>query len=366
MANYKKVTSKDVAKLAGVSQSTVSMVLNNSETASFSQDTVERVFGAAKELGYSINRKRSRVSLPGRSNLLLVVCPSVINQYYVGLINTLAFYAQSKGLTPLFFDTFRDPGYEARVAEIIQTTPVGGLIYLGSPTLPDVVYQMSQEVPCILVDEKQEQLRSDRLELDGIRLGGLMGKHLLSLGHRKVAYITPPMGNPNSPRHRRMEGLRRAFVQAGLEPESVRCFSIQDEPPGSHMGNEEYAAGLRLARQAAQDPDITAMMGSNDMVAYGIMDALLDLGYEIPRDYSVCGCDNIMFSYMRRISLTTVEHFANEKAKEAVDLLLRRMEAGTMGQGSIRIHRVEYTPQLIVRSSTGPSPKLTPAQEAQE
>lgn len=363
MANYKKVTSKDVAKMAGVSQSTVSMILNNSEAASFSQDTVERVFGAAKELGYSINRRRSRVRLPGRSNLVLVVCPSVVNQYYVGLMNTLAFYAQSKGLVPLFFDTFRDPGYEARVAEVLKATPAAGLIYLGTPTLPDIIYQLSQEVPCVLVDEKQEQQRTDRLELDGIRLGTLMGKHLLSLGHRKVAYIAPPMGEPGSPRSRRLEGLRQAFVQEGLGPDSVRSFSIQDEPPGSHMGNEEYAAGLRLAKTASEDSEITAMMGSNDMVAYGIMDALIDLGYQIPQDYSVCGCDNIMFSYMRRISLTTVEHFANEKAKEAVDLLLQRMEAGTPGQSPVRIHRVEYTPQLIVRSSTGPSPRGEVPQE---
>ncbi len=355
MGNYKKVTSKDVARLAGVSQSTVSMVLNNSETASFSEGTVQRVFTAAKELGYSVGRKRSKIRTPDGFGILLIVCPSVTNPYYASIVHTIAFYAQAQGLLPMFFDTFRDPRNESRVAEAVKNLSVSGLICLGAPAMPDAVYHLAQQVPMVIIDDKQDNPCADLIELDGVKVGTVMGRHLLSLGHRTAAYLSPSLKDPRAPQNRRLEGLRAAWAEAGLPPDQVVAFDAEDDLLPGRTGSDEYMAGFRLSRRAAEHPGITAMAGFNDMVAYGILDSLLDLGYHIPQDYSICGCDNILFSNMRGVGLTTVEHFAAEKARDAVDILVRRMGMGAEGETPPRTHRVEYEPQLIVRSSTGAS-----------
>ena len=74
--------------------------------------------------------------------------------------------------------------------------------------------------------------------------------------------------------------------------------------------------------------DVTAMVGMNDMVAIGVMDALVEKKYRIPYDYSVCGCDNTMISQYRTISMTSVEHFDANRGREAVDVLIRKIEEG--------------------------------------
>ena len=100
---------------------------------------------------------------------------------------------------------------------------------------------------------------------------------------------------------------------------------------------------------------ITAFIGNNDMVAYGIMDAILKKGYLIPKDYSVCGFDNVFASSLRPISLTSVENYMESKGKKAFEMLYEKLdscEAPSGNKNSYFVH-IEYKPQLVGRSSTG-------------
>jgi LacI family transcriptional regulator len=92
----------------------------------------------------------------------------------------------------------------------------------------------------------------------------------------------------------------------------------------------------------------------NDMAAVGIMDAILELGKRVPQDYSVCGCDNVTTSRYKRISLTTVEHYSQQRGREAVDILVKKIEGESVyGDDSpVSVTRVEYAPKLIARGST--------------
>ena len=103
----------------------------------------------------------------------------------------------------------------------------------------------------------------------------------------------------------------------------------------------------------SQGSKVTAFVGQNDMTAYGVMAALKEEGFRIPKDYSVAGFDDSAFSSMPQLSLTSVDHAAGQKGKDAVTLIYNRNhQAGK----HYPITRMEYEPRLVIRKSTGPAP----------
>ncbi|MDR3220597.1 MAG: substrate-binding domain-containing protein, partial [Candidatus Accumulibacter sp.] len=113
----------------------------------------------------------------------------------------------------------------------------------------------------------------------------------------------------------------------------------------------EYSVGYELARKCFANTKITAFIAINDMVAYGVIDAVRDAGLKVPEDYSVCGFDNILPSRFTGVSLTTVEHYMWDKGHNAFDILYAKMSGVASNRN---ITRVEFKHQLIVRSSTAP------------
>ena len=129
--------------------------------------------------------------------------------------------------------------------------------------------------------------------------------------------------------------------------------------PVETCGNlEGYETGYLLGSYLLDhNEQVTAFAAINDMVAYGIMDAVYAHGKKIPQDYSLCGCDNLPDSEYQKISLTSVELFTEAKGQEAVTLLAQKIEAQSRNtsswEGPVRITRIEYAPKLIVRKSSG-------------
>lgn len=116
----------------------------------------------------------------------------------------------------------------------------------------------------------------------------------------------------------------------------------------------EYDVGYQLAQSCIQEnPSITALVAINDMVAYGVLDGLSDLGIQIPQDVSVCAFDNIFPSKFRGIQLTTVEHSIQERGRSALHLLTSQL-ANIAPSGAI--NRVEYACKLIARDTTATAP----------
>lgn len=131
----------------------------------------------------------------------------------------------------------------------------------------------------------------------------------------------------------------------------VRTCTITPEQERGDL-NIEHRTGYTLARRCMAERDITAFVAVNDMVAYGVLDAILESGARVPEDYSLCGFDNIYPSHFSRVGLTTVEHHIAEKGRSALEMLHNRITSGP----GCSITRVEVMPELVVRSSTGPAP----------
>ncbi len=330
MASKKKATSMDVAREAGVSQATVSMVLNKKYNVTFSKDTIRQVTEAAEKLGYQLPRQRVRKS--GKSRKLLVVfCPTLTNPYYVMLLQGIEAVAKDYGYGVFVCNTQRDLKIEEN--------------YL----------RMMREV--VVISNREDEFEIDAVAINNRKPGILMARHLLELGHRDVAFIAPPLTARQHQRQKRVEGFLMEFEKAGLS-DRVIVKAYADEADTVIPGIEsEYRMGYDLTMELIKQGDpITAIAALNDMMAFGAMDALIEKKYRIPGDMSVVGCDNTLFSRFHTIGLTTVEHFVPQKGRDACDIILKKIESHKTyrnGDEPTSIFHIEYEPKLIVRGSSG-------------
>ena len=154
----------------------------------------------------------------------------------------------------------------------------------------------------------------------------MLAEYLLELGHRKVGFISTPLTERQSARRARIKGFCDTFAAAGCS-DGVYVRSLPKEMDIMFQEIDmEYRTGYELTLELIQQvPQITAIAGTNDMVALGIRDALLKEKYRIPEDISVIGCDNLLFSGLRGIDLTTVEHYVSKKGEDACEILIQEM-----------------------------------------
>lgn len=128
---------------------------------------------------------------------------------------------------------------------------------------------------------------------------------------------------------------------------------IDKDVPGI---DSEYRIGYDLAKDLLKEhPDLTAIAGLNDMIAFGIMDALHDMKYKVPGDMSVMGCDNTLFAKVKKVSLTTIEHFVIYKGMDACDIIMKKMKSRAKkftDMEPISIYHVEYEPKIVARGTT--------------
>lgn len=353
----KKVTSSDVAKAAGVSQATVSMVLNRKYNVSFSKETIQKVEQAAEKMGYEIPKRKKRKE-SRKEKLIVVFCPNLTNPYYVMLLQGIETRAKEQGFGLFICNTQRELKMEERYLKMMWELKPLGIIYTCNPSrcFMELVEELAEHIPIVVVNNQNERLNVDAVELDNSKLGRLMARHLLELGHRKVAYIAPPLTTRQKQRSKRVEGFLKEFESRGLKQNVI--IKAADEKIDMSVPNidSEYKIGYDLTKELLREQnDVTAIVGLNDMIAFGIMDALQSEKYKVPGDISVMGCDNTLFARMHKVSLTTIEHFVVFKGRDACDIIMKKIASQNSKVSEfqpISTYHVEYEPKLIVRGTT--------------
>lgn len=343
----KRATSKDVAKLAGVSQTTVSFVMNNTPGISLSDETRRRVLEAAKQLQYVPNSFAKGLKT-SQSKLLGVFLPSMDNPFYPMLMQYIEKYTVKLSYNVMLCCTYRSKEREQAYLDLCMEKQVDGIIYLFTPNWLKRVTQMSRHIPVLLISEKSDDIPLNTISLNGFRCGQLLAEHLISLGHRQIAYAMSSATSVSLTRRMRLEGIKAALSSAGL-PESALHIIKAPASPNIDEANEGYM----MMEQILSDRRITAVIGVNDLVAFGLLSRALNTpGIRIPHDISICGFDNIYLSGMLHPSLTTVDYCTESLCKLAVDMILN-------DKGDTDILKLAGEPQLIKRESTGPSPQHT-------
>jgi len=352
----KKATSQDVAMLAGVSQATVSLILNNSDKVSFSSETRERVLAAAQQLNYQLTPRRSKRK-KANSRTILVLTPTLTNQYYSELIQSVEDYANTLEYRVIVCNTFRKPDLEKYYLDTFVGNYVDGVLYTFLPSFPRLIEQLSAGTPTVIIGEKQSELAICSIELSNISAGAMIAEHLYQLGHRKFSFISTSFNQLSLAREQRLNGIRRQLeshgIRDGLE---VRVADALEENDSQDSGLPyEYVVGRQLTSELIHSRCAsTALIGVNDMTALGILNELAAQGVRAPQDVSVCGFDNIFSSSITTPGLTTIDHHLRARCQAAIDMIVSH--SGPARIPAPFVHKIEYTPQLIVRGSTGPCP----------
>lgn len=352
----KKSTSQDVARLAGVSQAAVSLILNNSDKIAFSNETKERVFAAAQQLDYRIPAKKKPREKSG-THMLLVLTPTLTNQYYAELIQAIEDYVDTLDYRVIVCNTFRKPDLEKFYLDTFLSNHVDGIIYTFLPSFPRFIEQILNTIPTVIIGEKQNDLSICSIELSNMSAGAMLAEHLYQLGHRKCVFVSTPLNQLTLAREQRLEGIRRQFESHGITDgiDVLMAEGLQESDSQDDGMPYEYSVGRQVTTSLMRRKcSATVLIGVNDMTALGILNELTSAGHRVPEDYSVCGFDNIFSSSITTPGLTTIEHHLRARCQAAVDMVIGLGQKGPATHTPVPlVNKIEYTPQLVVRGSTG-------------
>ena len=355
MASKKKVTLSDISRSAGVSLGTVSMILNARADVTFAPETVLKVRRAAEELGYRAPLCRTKGRLPTRK-VVIIVAPNIANAYYSGLIQAIQQAAEQHDFSTLIYTTYRDARKEDEILNTALAIGAAGMIFTLAPQNIRRVEKVNCKLPIVIMGDRTSSSSVDTVELDNYSAGMLLGRHMLKLGHRHIAFITAMMNSANSIRLHRLQGVLDAYEQE--QDCSVHIFT-RDHTPQEELHNIdiEQRIGYELTQKCLDsDKAVSGFVAANDFIAYGVLDALAANGFHVPEDYSVCGFNNLSSSRISKVGLTTVEHQVDSRARDAFSILVERIKGNNTAN---EIARMEYSHQLLERRSTAPYKEMT-------
>jgi DNA-binding LacI/PurR family transcriptional regulator len=310
-----KPTSSEVAAAAGVSRSAVSFAFNNPQR--ISAETRERILAAARDIGYTPNTL-ARMLRAGTTNSIGVLLPQRLarileNPYYARFLMGVGQVCDQEGYTLLL-----SPPLQDSVLTAIPYAAVDGFIVCGLETDRGEVAELERRnIPFVLIDSDSYD-GAPSVEVDDQGGARDVTRYLLELGHRRLAVLSMDPGPDaavrgyRGPLARRMAGIAEALAEVGMAMPDVRLAEVPVTRTDGYRATKELMA---------QDPP-TAILALSDVLAYGAIDALQDLGLDVPKHVSVTGFDDLAESAWSRPRLTTVRQPIVTKGRTAADFLI--------------------------------------------
>lgn len=327
-------TIKDVARLADVSVTTVSHVINS--TRFVSEGTQRRVREAVETLRF-VPSALARGLKSNRTHTLGVMIPNCSNPFFAEVVRGIEDACFKAGFAVILCNSDDVAAKQVHYLRVLTEKQVDGLVVVSSGGDDELGRALAHaEMPVVLVDREVEGVSADVVELDH-RAGGLLAaQHLLDLGHREIACITGPHQLLSSAA--RVAGFLKALDKAGV---TVRPNLIQESDFTSAGG---HAAMQQLLERR---PMPTAVFAANDLAAIGAVSAAAQRGLSVPGDLSVVGFDDIALAAFSNPPLTTVAQPKHALGALAAELLLSRLASSAGGP-----RRKLLKPSLTVRAST--------------
>ena len=351
--NGKRATMRDVAKMAGVSQSAVSMILNQRYDA-FPKETVQRVLEAAKAADYQMRKRSGRTA---RNRHILAVAVQVANPYYAEMLQSLDRAAISQGIRITAVSTYHQPELEADALEMAIQQRYLGVIFLYPADGAEAYEKAAVQLPIVTICDRSSRVHGDIVEMNHFEAGAIAAEHLISMGHRRIAVLSHVSDRNTTAGATRLAGILAEIKKHKDQPAPLILTRADSRESMLNEKSYHYQTGFDLAKDPRiRETGVTGLICVNDLMAYGAIDSLLEQGYRVPEDLSVIGSDNILFSGMERVSLTTIEYHPDVVARAALVTLLNRTDLSTEEQvwAGIARFQVQCQPTLVVRGSTGP------------
>ena len=336
-AASQRLTIRQIADLAGVSIATVSRVLNG--RGDVSDETRDFVSQVIRENGYTANRNARGLSA-GRTGLVGILVPLVYPAYFSAILAGAAEALSAENLQIVLSPTGHEHDREVSVLDRLHGLTDGALIILPEESseelerLLDRGYRFVVLDPLMPLDERIPSVSAAHTSGADQAM-----RHLLELGHRRIAQITGPRGWVATEDRRR--GYRAALAAAGILPDPALEVEAEPEIPTGRVA-ADYLLDL-------PEPP-TAIFAFNDNIAIGAIQAARARGLRVPEDLSIVGFDDVEHATIVTPALTTVRQPLAEMGRTAVSLLMRLL----LERQRVEALHVELATRLVVRDSTAP------------
>ena len=306
----KKPTIRDVASQAGVSASTVSRVLNSTSNIHMKAETRERVLTVIQELSYTPARSAQRMRRQ-RRDIIGILLPDISNPYFSLLARGAESIAFENGYSTLICDSNHSEERESRYLDLLMAEQVDGIVFIpvGVPDWPRVRRLLAQGTRIVAADRCLDGIL-------GVEAANWQGshdltEHVISLGHRRIAYIAGPEDVQTT--QDRLRGFKDAMAEAQLAPVAMP------------FGNYTYDSGMQLSCEILDNGPVDVIMGGDDLVALGVMRAAETRGLRVPEDLGVTGFDSVPLLSLIQPSLTSVRIPVFDIGRESMSMLVRHM-----------------------------------------
>jgi DNA-binding LacI/PurR family transcriptional regulator len=333
------VTLYELAQAADCSVSTVSRVLNNSKHP-ISEATRERIFTLAREMGYRPN-VAARGLKTNRTYTIGLIVDNIGGPFTPIIIRGIQEYLQQHDYFSVIISTGWDPELKSEAVHQLISRSIDGIIFVESWRDETNNTLDLANKPYVYVYRLFDGDSTNSVLLDDFHGACLAVEHLVSLGHRRIAYINGPHGWVSS--KERLEGYQAVLAHYG----------IPFEPTLVAEGTWEIQSGYPAAKKILALPEHpTAIFAANDLMALGAIYAIQDAGLNVPNDIAVVGCDDRDLASFSHPTITTVCPPSFEMGQSAAQLILDRLENHGEMKGPLRLQG-----KLIIRESCG-SPEM--------
>ncbi len=336
IGNSQVVKLEMVARMAGVSPSTVSRILNGSAVVSESKR--EAVDKAVAALGFVPN-PMARALAGGRTLSVGVLTQAIDSPFYGVALSGIEQELDRAGYSALYVSGHWDAKDEAKCIDVLRSRRVDGIIVLTGRLTDKALKDCAKNLPVVVTGRSLKAPGLFSLNFDSFE-GGLMAtRHLLGLGHRRIAFITGVANHPDA--RERLRGYRAALELAGVDYDSALVVP----------GDFHESSGLQAVNQLiASQLGFTAIFAANDQMAFGASLGLYRHGLRVPQDVSLVGFDDLPMAMYALPPLSSVHESAYELGCLAASSMLQLLN-GIQPTGQVP------APRLVVRESSGPVKK---------
>lgn len=327
----------DVARQAGVSTTTVSHVLNS--TRHVNEETRTRVLAAVGQLNYRPSSV-ARAMVRQETKTIALIVPDNLHPFFSELAYSVEAYAFAAGYNVILCQSERNPAKEQAYLDMLVSKRVDGVLHMTTDHQdPHLEPLLAHDIPVATFDRDyvDQEVRIDCVTIENERGGYLATKHLVDLGHRRLACIWVPGGKS----YLRLHGFQQAVAEAGLAVDPALLV----------QGDWSLESGWQAAEQLIRHADPpTAIFASNDMMAIGALACLHEHGFRVPQQISVVGFDDIVLSRYAAPLLTTYATPMIEVGERLCQLLFDRIDEKLPPERQ----QVLVYGELKIRKSTAP------------
>lgn len=336
------LTTKDVAQRAGVSQATVSRVLNNHHYVN--EETRKKVLQAIEELDYQPNLLARSMALQ-KTNALGLVVSDLTNPFYGEIAKSIIIRAKKFGYDVIICNPEgegedQDQDQQSTYLDFLQQRRVDGIIFTSVKFKDKTVERLiNSNFPCVFCNRRLKLKKASFISSDNKKGARMAVEHIIALGHKRIGFISGP--SHFSTALERFEGYMEVINENGL--------AVDNQLVKQGHFNQQYAYVATKEMLNISHPP-TGLFVSNDLMALAAMEAVLDSGLRIPEDIALVGYDDIDISRHRKIQLTTVAQQKEKMGQLAVDEMLDMLSKDTT---QLKPAHIYLEPKLIIRETCG-------------